>query len=225
VIASGVRHRLLGAAIAVLAACADSGTSAAGAGADGALPEFRLNGPEGVAGAELVERSVEFDVHDPPVQFHVIVRRNNGRVDTLAMPVSRVRDTSVARVVDGRVQPVDAGRTTAEIDLNYRLRLTAYIGVQERVFADSVWLSPGQVRAWDLRPGWHRITVDANAPPGEPQPLELAADLICVPDARGPKETIICRVRQNTRVLLRHTGVGRQPGRALAVVEITRLPR
>lgn len=218
----GIRHSLLGAALAVLAGCGDSGTPESG---EAAPPQFRLNGPEGVARAELVERSVEFDVHDPPMQFHVIVQRSNGRVDTLALPVTRVRDTTVARVVDGRVQPVDAGRTMAEIDLNHRLRLTAYIGVQERVFADSVWLSRGQVRAWDLRPGWHRITVDAKAPPGEPQPLELAADLICVPDARGPKETITCRVRQNTRVILRHTGVGSQRGPALAVVEITRLPR
>ena len=215
------------AATAVLAALAGCGADASEVVAD--APEaplnFRLNGPDGVRRASLLEGSIEMDVHDAPYQLRVVLQRYNGRVDTLALPVTRVRDTTVARVRDGRVQPVDAGRTSAEIDLNVRYRLTASVGVQERVFSDSIWLDRGQVRAWDLRPGWHRITVDAQAPPGEPQPLELAADLICVPDARGPKETIICRVRQNTRVLLRHTGVGRRAGPALAVVEIVRLPR
>lgn len=96
---------------------------------------------------------------------------------------------------------------------------------EERIFSDTVRLLPGQVRAWDLRPGWHRITVATDTRPGEPQRLELAADLRCVPDARGPRETIVCRVRQNTRMLIRHTGVGDRTDAASAVVTILRAPR
>lgn len=184
-----------------------------------------LTGPEAARRLRLLEGYVALDVRDTAYQFRVEVERNNGRIDTLSPPVTLVRDTTVARVVNGRVQPVNAGQTTAQIDLNIRLRLRGVIGVEERLFSDSVWLAPGEVRAWDLQPSWYSITVDAKARPGEAQPLELAADLICVPDAKGPKETIICRVRQNTRVLLRHRSAGRRPERAVAVVTIVRLPR
>lgn len=96
---------------------------------------------------------------------------------------------------------------------------------EERIFSDTVRLLPGQVHAWDLRPGWHRITVATDTRPGEPQRLELVADLRCVPDARGRRETIVCRVRQNTRMLIRHTGVGDRTDAASAVVTILRTPR
>src|SRR5690606_27546648 len=61
------------------------------------------------------------------------------------------------------------------------------VAEEERIFSDTVRLLPGQVHAWELRPGWHRITVATDTRPGEPQRLELAADLLCVPDARGPR--------------------------------------
>ena len=94
---------------------------------------------------------------------------------------------------------------------------------RERVARDSVWLGAGEVRAWELRPGWHRITVENSVRPGEARALQLAADLICVPDRTEPAETIACRVAQPTRVLLRHTGT--RDARAMAVVTIYRTHR
>lgn len=182
-------------------------------------------GPEAIRRARLAESFVQLLVTDSAYQFRAVVERNNGRVDTVAASAVSVEDSSIVRLEEGALRPVEVGQTSARVDVGGGLRLRGVLNVSERIFADSVWLGRGEVRAWDLRPGWHRITVDAKAPPGEPQPLELAADLICVPDSRGPRETIVCRVRQNTRILLRHTGAGRGSGRSLAVVTILRTPR
>ncbi len=178
-----------------------------------------------ISRARLVESFVQLNVGDSAFQFRAVAERNSGRLDTISVPALIVEDSTVARLVDGKALPLDVGQTSVRIEIAPSLRLRGIVHVSERVFSDSVWLSPGQVRAWELKPGWHRITVDAKAPRGEPQPLELAADLICVPDSRGPKETIVCNVRRNTRILLRHTSVGRVPTRAVAVVTILRTPR
>jgi hypothetical protein len=212
----------------MLLGCGEPGSSRAGAVADAAAPvasSAAANGPEGVRAARLLESFAEVTLGAAPYQFRAVVQRNNLRVDTIAVPAMSVEDTSIARVEGGAVRAVEVGQTSVRIEVAPGQRLRGVVYVTERVFSDSVWLSRGQVRAWELKPSWYRITVDAKAPPGEPQLLELAADLICVPDRRGPSETIVCRVRQNTRILLRHTGVGSSQGPALAVVTILRTPR
>lgn len=216
---------LLGVAIAALAGCdgaeATRGDSAGVASASSSV----ANGPEAIRRVRLIEHFADVSLGDSAYQYRAVVERNNERLDTMAVNVVSVADTNVARVVNGRVLPMAVGQTSAQIDVAPGTRLRGVVHVTERVFSDSVWLAPGEVRAWELRPSWYRITVDAKASPGAPQPLELAADLICVPDSRGPKETIVCRVRQNTRILLRHTGAGRLQRREVAVVTILRTPR
>ena len=211
--------------IAALTACGwgDVGPGPAEKGPR-AVAVAATTGPEAVRRARLIESYADLTVGDAPYRFRAVVERNNGRVDTLQVPVV-LRDSGVARIVDGAVEALAMGQAQVFLDIAPGMRQRGVVNVSERIFADSVWLSPGQVRAWDLQPSWYRITVDAKAPPGQAQPLELAADLICVPDSRGPKETIMCRVRQNTRVLLRHNGVRSGPGPALAVVTIMRVPR
>ncbi|MBA3852986.1 MAG: hypothetical protein C0503_01145 [Gemmatimonas sp.] len=213
--------------LAIGLACGDSARPTPDVGSNVALPAelsgIPTTGPEAVRRARLIEPNVELDLRDAPYQFHAELERNNGRIDTMAVAATGLDDTTVAQVVDGAVTPRDVGATNVRIDLAPQLRLRGSVVVSERIASDSVWLSRGQVRAWELRPGMYRITVDAKAAPGEPQPLELAADLLCAPDARAPRETISCRVRQNTRMLLRHTGAGSAAGPSLAVVTIVRV--
>ena len=182
-------------------------------------------GPEAVRRSRLIESFVEMSVGDSAYRFVGVLERNNGRVDTMPLRAMRLQDSTVATIVDGAVLPIAAGQAAVWFPLSERLELRGIVYVTERIFSDSVWLGPGEVRAWELRPGWHRITVDSKVSTGQPQPLELAADLICVPDSRGPKETIVCNVRKNTRILLRHNSVRPQVGRSLAVVTILRTPR
>ena len=214
----------LGAAL-WLGGCDRQGVGVEAAGVSAQARAQPNTGPEAVRRARLLESFAELQLSDSAYRFRAIVERNSGGIDTVSVPVLSVEDTTVASLADGAVLPREVGQTSVRLEIAPGMRVRAVVQVTERIFADSVWLSPGQVRAWELQPSWYRITVDAKAPPGEPQPLELAADLICVPDSRGPKETIACRVRQNTRVLLRHTGAGRTPGPAVAVVTILRTPR
>lgn len=207
--------------LVVVVGCGDSraAQTAARADSESLVP---TTGPEAVRRARLIDPNIELDLRDAEYQFRVELERNNGRLDTVAAAVTRLDDTTVAQLVDGTVKPLEVGATNVRIDLAPHLRLRGSLVVSERIAEDSVWLSRGQVRAWELRPGMYRITVDAKAPPGEPQPLELAADLLCAPDSRAPRETISCRVRQNTRMLLRHKGAGSAQGPSLAVVTIVR---
>lgn len=171
----------------------------------------------------LSEGFVELTIGEPPRRFTAHVERLNGRVDTIAVTAFSAADTTVAQVVDGALIGREVGQTSLRFEVE-GVRARGVVSVQERVFADSVWLGPGEVRAWELRPGWYRISVDNPVPAGEPRTLELGADLICVPQ-RAAVETIACRVTQPTRIILRHTGVSPRRDRALAVVGIYRTPR
>lgn len=217
--------RIVLAALVVLVACERPDEAKRRLGVDPAVAAAPTRGPEAIRRARLLDSYVELTTRDTGYRFRATVERLNGRVDTIALAAAGVEDTSVAQIADGSVVPLSVGQTSVQLPLTPALRLRGVVSISERVFSDSVWLGVGEVRAWDLRPGWHRITVDAKAAPGQPQPLELAADLICVPDSRGPKETIVCRVRQNTRILLRHNGVTAREGKSLAVVTILRTPR
>lgn len=172
---------------------------------------------------ELADASIPLMLGDAPERYHAYVYRVSGRVDTVQVTDIVARDTSVVRIVDGLVVPVNVGRSALTLEVEGQ-RVRTSVAVHERVFADSVWLGPGEVRAWELQPSWYYITVDATPFPGEPQTLELGADLICVPESGSPK-TIVCRVRQNTRMILRHTGVSKHREKALAVVTIYRTSR
>lgn len=209
----------------VLGACGTSGEASDRSRATADSLAALASGPEGVRRAQLLSYYADLSLGDPPQRFRAEVWRNNGRVDTLDVPVLSVDDTSVARVVDGAVEAVEVGDAALRLGLPSGLVARGRVMVVERVFADSVWLARGEVRAWELRPGWYKITVEAEAPAGEAQPLELAADLICVPERREAKETITCRVTKPTRVLLRHTGVGSRNAAAPAVVTIVRMRR
>jgi hypothetical protein len=194
-------------------------------GADSVVVAAPMSGPEAIRRADLLESFVELNVRDTAYRFRAALRRNNGRVDTVALAAASIDDSSVAKLVDGAIVPTAVGQTRVRFPFSNRIELRGVVSISERIFSDSVWLGVGEVRAWELRPGWYHITVDAKAPPGQPQPLELAADLICVPDSRGPRETIVCRVRQNTRILLRHNGVSAREGKSVAVVTILHTPR
>lgn len=171
----------------------------------------------------LIDAFMEITIGDSARRITAIVERTTGVVDTVSPTQLTPQDTTVVRVVDGAVVAVNVGQTAIRLDVEGQ-PARAVVTVRERVFADSVWLGPGEVRAWELQPSWYHITVDATPFPGEPQTLELGADLICVPESRNPK-TIVCRVRQNTRVILRHTGVSARREKALAVVTIYRTAR
>lgn len=209
------RPLLLGVAVALAAACdsaAPAKTAAAETGARVTNDVRRVS----------LQSFAELTVGEPAMYFEAYVERMSGRVDTVAAREVVASDTNVVRVVDGGLVGIAVGQSRLRFDVE-GVPVRGNAVVRERVARDSVWLGPGEVRAWELRPGWHRITVENAVRPGEARALELAADLICVPDRSEPAETIACRVTQPTRVLLRHTGT--RNARAMAVVTIYRTHR
>jgi hypothetical protein len=100
-------------------------------------------------------------------------------------------------------------------------RRLAY-GESVQIFADTVRLAPGGVRAWDLEAGQYDIAVRPVVR-DVLSPLELVADITCATESRDP-ELIHCVVRTATRFVLRHNGMGPSAGITRAFVSITRLP-
>ncbi len=205
----------LGVSLCVAAAC-DSPSPARSAAA--ASPPRVTNDVRRVS----LQSFVTLTLGEPATYFEAYVERMSGHVDTVAARDITVEDTNMVRVVDGGLVGLQVGQSVLRFDVDGSWVRGVAI-VRERIARDSVWLGPGEVRAWELRPGWHRITVQNEVRPGEARALELAADLLCVPDRAEPDETIACRVTQPTRVLLRHTGM--RNVRAMAIVTIDRTHR
>jgi hypothetical protein len=90
--------------------------------------------------------------------------------------------------------------------------------VTERIADQEISLAAGEVRAWELVPGWYDIAVH-RADTTATSPLQLAAPLTCAPDSRDA-DAISCRVRDTTRIVLKHAGRG---GRASAHISIVKV--
>jgi hypothetical protein len=152
----------------------------------------------------LVPRTIEIMLGDdaPRVPF-AIVRGQDGVLDTLSAPTIHSFDTTVVRVDAGAL----VARRVGNADVQFSAEGRTYEGevrVMERVHDGPVTLAPGEVRAWELSPGQFTITIAAVRPAEALRSLELAAGLRCATSSRTP-DTISCRVRTPTRLVLRHT--------------------
>jgi hypothetical protein len=90
------------------------------------------------------------------------------------------------------------------------------------IVADTLTMGPGDSRVYELVPGRYEIRVTAPTPPGEPQAIDLAAELKCVPD-RQDRDLIHCLVRMTTPMVLRHTGVLVPTPRRSVIITIVRV--
>lgn len=192
--------------VAVLSACDDS-------------PPPRLAKFEKDPDVTRIETDQEFalTLRAAPRPLRAVITRKNGTMDTVPIPTARSEDTSVVRVIDDAIVPHGVGHTKLVFVVSGHL-ITARVQVTHPVADDSVALAPGEVRAWELAPGWYDIAVHRADTTGV-SPLELAAPLTCTPDARDA-DAISCRVRQPTRIVLKHSGRG---GRARAHISIVQV--
>lgn len=186
---------------------------------DAEKPAPRLATSERDPDVTRIETDQEFalTLSSAPRPLSAIVTRKNGTVDTVRIPSARSEDTSVVRVIDDAIVPNGVGHTKLVFVVAGH-DITANVQVTHPVADDSIALAPGEVRAWELAPGWYDIAVHRADTTGV-SPLELAAPLTCAPDSRDP-DAISCRVAQPTRIVLKHSGRG---GRARAHVSIVQV--
>ncbi len=160
------------------------------------------------------DRDVELGLRATPRILVAIVTRKGGTTDTVAITSVNAEDTAIVRVVNHALVPRRVGRSDLMLVVS-GYPITARVQVTDQVADEPIALSPGEVRAWQLVPGWYEIAV-RRADTTLASPLELAAPLTCVPMSRDP-DAISCLVRDSTRLVLKHTGRG---GRARAHVAI-----
>jgi hypothetical protein len=93
----------------------------------------------------------------------------------------------------------------------------------DTIFADTLTLDVGQVRAWNLAAGRYQLSVTPETRTDAPSALELGAEGVrCAPD-RLDKAMIHCLLREPTRLLLKHNGVRADAERAhVTIVQVTR---
>jgi hypothetical protein len=126
-------------------------------------------------------------------------------------------DTAVVRVLDDALVPTGVGYTKVFFEVSGH-PITARVVVTDRIADQEISLAAGEVRAWELAPGWYDIAVH-RADTTSTSPLQLAAPLTCAPDSRDA-DAISCRVRDTTRIVLKHSGRG---GRASAHISIVKV--
>jgi len=168
-----------------------------------------------------IETEQDFDLllQSVPRPLTAIVTRQAGEVDTVRITVATPEDTSVVRVVDNALVPTGVGYTKLFLEVSGR-PITARVTVTDRIADEEIALSSGEVRAWELAPGWYNIAVH-RADTSATSPLQLAAPLTCAPDSRDA-DAISCRVQEATRIVLKHSGRG---GRATAHISIVQVQR
>lgn len=165
----------------------------------------------------MSSRYVELNAGDAPAAVPLYQRDSTGALTFVSAPELTSTDTSVVRVVQHRLMGAGVGRARVRVAHAGDVAMLM-VAVERRVADDSLRLSAGQVHAWMLVPGWYEIQVITDTTAGSP--LELAAPLTCVP-TRGDTDRITCRVRDSTRILMKHSGRG---GPAAARVRIRQVP-
>lgn len=163
------------------------------------------------------DQDLDLLLHSAPRPLTAIVTRKEGGVDTVRITAATPEDTAVVRVVDDALVPTGVGHTKVFLEVSGH-PITARVVVTDRIADQEISLAAGEVRAWELAPGWYDIAVH-RADTTATSPLQLAAPLTCAPDSRDA-DAISCRVRDTTRIVLKHSGRG---GRASAQLSIVRV--
>jgi hypothetical protein len=164
--------------------------------------------------------SVALSPGDPPVPVELWAQLTSGdlvRVKPLEMTV---RDTLVARLVDGRIMPVGVGRTYVHVELG-GIRASVDVSISETLARDTLELRPGEFRTWPLVVGRYDITVKSLTGARSFAELEMIAERTkCVP-SNLDRDMIHCLVKDTTVLALhnRHpTGAPRSPRTAVTVI-------
>lgn len=163
------------------------------------------------------ERDLYLSLRDAPRVLTASVTRRNGVTDTVRIGSVATTDTAIVRVMDSAIVPLRVGR--AELQLVVAGRpIAARAYVTNTVTDETIELSAGEVRDWELIPGWYEIEVQ-RGDSAVSSPLELAAPLTCAPHSLKA-EAISCRVRDTTRIVLKHSGRGTRASAHVSIVQV-----
>jgi hypothetical protein len=163
------------------------------------------------------DHDLYLSLRDAPRALTASVTRRDGVTDTVRISSIATADTAIVRVMDSALVPLRVGR--AELQLVVAGRpIVARAYVRNAVADETIALSPGEVRAWELIPGWYEIEVQREDSTVNSS-LELAAPLTCAPHSLKA-EAISCRVRDTTRIVLKHSGRGARSSARVSIVQV-----
>jgi hypothetical protein len=149
--------------------------------------------------------------------------------DIAGVPVERflaresVRDSSVARLDHGYIYPVGRGRTTIDLDLDGTAR-TIPIEVDARVVADSVRVKDGEMRHWNLGPGWYEVWLEEGRGTGMTGDLLLAVQNANCVHAKESTRRLYCVVAGEATIVATKQRDGRSGSVGLGTLRVLRLP-
>ena len=178
-----------------------------------------------------VPRVMHLTVGGRPVPLEVgAVGENREPVALVAGRLS-VRDSLVATVNDGLVYPKGRGATTIEVEAG-DCAMSILIEVVEpaqnasdllphQYFAESLSVSPGEIRNWRLPAGRYEIRLLDDE--GAPENLRLAShEMNCAPFPRMEQQ-YMCIARERAAVIVHHTRAADGGRDAISTLLINRL--
>lgn len=144
----------------------------------------------------------ELRVGGPPIPMPLLPVDSLGQRVTEWRAGSRVLDTTVARVRDGRIYPQTFGRTWIVVDFGGLTEVVSAT-VIELVAEDTVSLARGEYRTWPLPSGRFQITLTSPDSSAWSVPPMLAADGANCALYRSPELTMHCVVERAATVMVR----------------------
>jgi hypothetical protein len=146
------------------------------------------------------EELIAGDVPQSPV---IRAFGDDGTPVTLLHASASVRDTSVARIRDGRVYPVARGKTAITLDFG-GVSTAVVVEVDDRVIETPVRLVGGEFASWRLPPGWFDIRLDTPAGASAAGALQLVAYHANCAHALSDGEHYYCIAKDNASVVVRN---------------------
>lgn len=113
-------------------------------------------------------------VGGPPVSISMRAFDSAGKPVSQLRGTAQIPDETVARLVDGRVYPLQRGRTRVDMDFA-GVEASVPVMVVDRVVHDSVQLVGGEMRSWRVSPGYYEVQLVSPRDNGGIAGLDLHA--------------------------------------------------
>lgn len=166
---------------------------------------------------------VDLLIGDRPREIELFALDSTGRREPIHRFVASVRDSGIVEVRGRFLHAVGVGRTT----ITFRVggaRFPSSVTVREVIAHDSLRLSPGEFRSWQLAKGRYEITMQRATVPADFKAIEMTTEgARCVRDTRHD-ETIHCFVRDRGAVAVRNIAAATSGLEQRAVLWLVKSP-
>ena len=144
-------------------------------------------------------------VGGPPAPIAMTAFDSAGKPVTPLRGTMRIRDDSIARIINGRVYPIARGRT--RIDMDFAGVTTSLpVEVVQRAVQDSVHLVGGKFASWRVSPGYCEVQLTFSSDNADSGGLELSVfHATCARALVNRGQHYFCVLREGSSLIVRNS--------------------